>query len=275
MSKNELNVYYKGNKQKIKYYGPLEEDQIKKTVKQAFKIEAPLEQIYFQDEDGDILVLNSNVPSGISIHVFVEPDSIPKKPSQELKVENQNGLIKFHWIPENPNDKANNNLNVIVNKYLYTTVNDEDIHPPVRSSCTFEKGIHFFVLRKPVLSYYSMLLICEESNTFDGYEVNNKQQAIGIFNGYPQDNNNDDLFTINLGILVDMEHKRCVFYNYDTKIRRKIQYMKNGKEEEGYEASIDFKKAKVFAWLKRHACNPGKTGITILNEGCIPVPTWV
>ena len=48
-----------------------------------------------------------------------------------------------------------------------------------------------------------------------------------------------------------MEHKRCVFYNYDTKIRRKIQYMKNGKEEEGYEASIDFKKAKAFAWLKR------------------------
>ena len=275
MSKKEINVYYKGNKQTLKYYGSLEEDQIKKTLKQIFKIEEPIEQIYFKDEDDDILILNSQIPSGISIHLFVEPDSIPKNPSKALNVENKDGLIKFHWIPEVSNAfDVNNKLNVIINKYLYTTVNDNEVHPHVRSSCTFEKGIHFFVLRKPILSYYSLLLICDENTNFVNYCFNNDQKAIGIFNGKPEENNYD-LYTINLGILVDMEHKKCVFYNYDKKTKRKIIYIKNGKEEEGFEAPIDFQKAKLLAWLKRDACNPGKKGITILNEGCIPVPSWV
>lgn len=274
MSKKELNVYYKGNKQKIKYYGSLEEKQILNTVKQIFKIEEPIEQIYFQDEEGDILILNQYTPSGISVHIFVEPDSIPKNPSKALKVENKNGLIKFHWIPEISNVPwANNNLNGIINKYLYTTLNDEHAQTHVRSSCTFEKGIHFFVLRKPILPVYSLLLICEENTNFNDYCVNFKQQAIGIFHGLPEEN--DDAYVINLGILIDMEHKKCIFYNYDKKIKRKIRYMKNGKEMEGYEAPIDFKKAKILAWLKRHSCNPNKTGITILNEGCIPIPSWV
>ena len=60
MSKKELNIYYKGSKQKIKYYDTINEDQIKKTVKQIFKINEPLEQIFFQDEDGDILILNEH-----------------------------------------------------------------------------------------------------------------------------------------------------------------------------------------------------------------------
>ena len=275
MSKKEINVYYKGNKQTLKYYGSLEEDQIKKTLKQIFKIEEPIEQIYFKDEDDDILILNSQIPSGISIHLFVEPDSIPKNPSKALNVENKDGLIKFHWIPEiSKSLDVNNKLNGIINKYLYTTVNDNEVHPHVRSSCTFEKGIHFFVLRKPILSYYSLLLICDENTNFVNYCFNNDQKAIGIFNGKPEENNYD-LYTINLGILVDMEHKKCVFYNYDKKTKRKIIYIKNGKEEEGFEAPIDFQKAKLLAWLKRDACNPGKKGITILNEGCIPVPSWV
>ena len=42
MSKKELNIYYKGSKQKIKYYDTINEVQIKKTVKQIFKINEPL-----------------------------------------------------------------------------------------------------------------------------------------------------------------------------------------------------------------------------------------
>ena len=84
--------------QKIKYYDSLDEDQLKKTVEQIFKINESLEQIYFQDEEGDILMINDQIPSGLSIHIFVEPDLIPKNPSKELKVEDKEGLVKFHWI---------------------------------------------------------------------------------------------------------------------------------------------------------------------------------
>ena len=36
-SKKEKTFYYKGKKQKIKYFGPLEETQVKATLKQMFK----------------------------------------------------------------------------------------------------------------------------------------------------------------------------------------------------------------------------------------------
>ena len=278
MSKKELNVYYKGAKQKIKYYGNLVESQIKSTVKQIFKIKEPLEQIFFQDEDGDIIVLNDQIPSGLPIHIFVEPDLYPENPSKELNIKEKVGLIKFHWIPEkNFGGTVNYNINNIFNKYLYTTVNDDDAHPPARSSCTFEKGIHFFVLRKPVLTFYSLLLITEESVIPQEFGTEPSPKEIGILNGYPEEQrgSNDELFAINLGILIDMEKKKCIFYDYDKKTKRKIIYMSNNKKMEGYEAPIDFQKAKLFAWIKRDVQNRGKTGITILNEGCIPIPQWV
>ena len=203
--------------------------------------------------------------------MFVEPDAIPKKPLTELKVKDEKGLTKFHWILENSSNSSKN-LNVIQGKYLYTTVNDDDIHPFVRSSCTFEKGIHFFVLRKPRLTAYTWLCICDENKTFG--IVNFYEHAIGIINGYPDEGYAGD-FASNLGILVDMEHKKCIFYDYDKKIKKRVKYVKNGKEEEGYEGPIDFEKAKLVAWIKRNACNLGKAGITILNGGCIPIPNWL
>ena len=81
MTRNEINVYYKGIKQRIKYFGNFNEKSIKSTVKQVFKINEPLEQIFFQDEDGDILALDEQTPSGISVYIYVEPDAIPKNPS--------------------------------------------------------------------------------------------------------------------------------------------------------------------------------------------------
>ena len=277
MAKKELNVYYKGTMQKIKYYGNLDEKQLKSTVKQVFKITEPLEQIFFQDNEGDILLINDQIPSGLSVHIFVEPDTIPKNRSKELKVEEKSGLMKFNWILDEISNQKDLNSKVIINKYLYTTVSDNDVHPSVRSSCIFEKGKHFFVLRKPVLSFYSLLLICEENLNFGIMNCPvGQSHAIGIFNGYPDENwPSNDLFTINLGILIDMENKKCVFYDYDKRKRIKIMYTKNNEKKEDYEAPIDFERAKVLAWLKRDVCNRGKIGITILNEGCIPIPDWI
>ena len=56
----------------------MQQKEIEDTLKQMFKIEEPIEQIFFKDEDGDILILNNQIPSGISVHLFVEPNSIPK-----------------------------------------------------------------------------------------------------------------------------------------------------------------------------------------------------
>lgn len=75
---NEINVYYKGANQKFKYYGPFDEQSAKSTIRLFFKIEEPIDKIYFQDEDGDIVVLNEETPSGISVYIYVEKDSKKK-----------------------------------------------------------------------------------------------------------------------------------------------------------------------------------------------------
>lgn len=72
--KNEINVYYKGANQKFKYYGSFDEESAKSTIKQFFKIKEPIDKIYFQDEDGDIVVLNEETPSGISVYIYVESE---------------------------------------------------------------------------------------------------------------------------------------------------------------------------------------------------------
>ena len=271
MNKNHINIYYKGIKQTIKYYGNFNEKLIKSTVKQIFKINEPLEQIYFQDEDGDILALDEQAPSGITVYIFVEPDAIPNNPSTELDVpKTTDNLLKFHWIVEDDiEQKGNINLNVIKDKYTYITVNDIDIHPGVRSSCSFEKGKHFFVLRKSKLSNYTMLGITKDDNS--SYL---RLNSIGIFDGKPEESHSS-YFAINLGIYIDMDYKKCIFYDYDKKEKYKIiYYTSNSEYKEAFEAPIFYQKVKLVAWLKRGTCS-NKNGITILNEGCIPIPDWV
>ena len=271
MDKNHINIYYKGIKQKIKYYGNLNEKLIKSTVKQIFKINEPLEQIYFQDEEGDILALDEQTPSGISVYIYVEPDAFPKNPSTELDVpKSTDNLLKFHWIVEDDIEQnGNKNLNVIKDKYTYITVNDKDIHPGVRSSCSFEKGKHFFVLRKSQLNAYTMLGITKDDNS--SYS---RKNSIGIFDGYPSESYSS-YFATNLGIYIDMDNKKCIFYDYDKKEKYKIiYYTSNNSNIEAFEAPILCQKVKLVAWLKRDACSH-KEGITILNEGCIPIPDWV
>ena len=271
MNKNHINIYYKGIKQTIKYYGNFNGKIIKSTVKQIFKINEPLEQIFFQDEDGDILALDEQTPSGISVYIFVEPDAIPKNPSTELDVpKTTDNLLKFHWIVENDIEQCGNkNLNVIKDKYTYITVNDIDIHPGVRSSCSFEKGKHFFVLRKSQLNCYTMLGITKDDNS-----PYSRKNSIGIFDGGP-DERISSYFATNLGIYIDMDNKKCIFYDYDKKEKYKIiYYISNFESKEAFEAPILCQKVKLVAWLKRDACS-GRNGITILNEGCIPIPDWV
>ena len=62
-----LHVYYKGSEQRIKLYDGTEEEKILKLIKRVFKITAPDERIYFQDENGHLLLLSTSFPKDLSI----------------------------------------------------------------------------------------------------------------------------------------------------------------------------------------------------------------
>ena len=61
MSKKEINVIFKSKTQKIKYYGSLDEDQLKRKIKHIFKIKESLDKIDFQDENKEIIDLSKRI----------------------------------------------------------------------------------------------------------------------------------------------------------------------------------------------------------------------
>ena len=63
---------------------------------------------------------------------------------------------------------------------------------------------------------------------------------------------------LDIAIYIDMDRKKCIFYNYDKK-----KILKFGK--------IRSDSVKLFAWLKNGGYDKEK-GMIILNEGCIPIP---
>ena len=71
-----------------------------------------------------------------------------------------------------------------------------------------------------------------------------------------------------------MEKKRCAFYNYEKKeiITRGYNYCPP--QYIPMIGKIKTDGVKIIAWLKR-GCYGEREGMTILNEGCIPIPNWV
>ena len=91
----------------------------------------------------------------------------------------------------------------------------------------------------------------------------------------------------NIGILIDMDKKFCSFYDYDKQQKLgclndihlstwrdgdMIQIKKS--KGEPLEGKILSEKVKLVAWIKNDAFSENK-GMTILNEGCIPLPDWL
>ena len=58
-------IHYNGHIQPLKYHGKFDLVTTKKELKLKYFIEEPIEQIFFQDNEEDILILNQNIPDNI------------------------------------------------------------------------------------------------------------------------------------------------------------------------------------------------------------------
>ena len=221
--------------------------------------------IFFTDEDEDILILNSNIPDNLTVNLFIQKDLIPKNPGTALKIPNninsnnksQKPLLQFYWVIEN--DKMKNKYSdCIVNKYIYKNLNDSEIHPSVRSSVSFTVGTYFFVIRVGSFECYESLAIVEDEYP-DYHNISNYNEK--TFVGYHYMNGVCGHKRTDIAIYIDMEKKKCRFYDYEKK-----KILLNGK--------INSDSVKLYAWLKRGNVKEER-GMTILNKGCIPIPDWV
>ena len=243
-----------------------------------FSIEESIEQIFFKDEDDDILVLNKNTPDNIKVYLFILKDLIPKNPSTALKIseiKNEKSLLKFHWVLENEERNARFK-DCIVDKYIYKNINDSESHPQARSSVTFTKGIHFCVIRVGSFHAYECLRVVDDyspcikeswnykHNTIIGFSFNFESYAYSI----------KDIWTLDIGILIDMEKKICAFYDYERKKLITYGHIYYPPKIIPMKGKIKSERVKIIAWLKRGTIKKER-GMTILNEGCIPIPDWV
>lgn len=90
-----LHVYYKGCEQRIKVYDGTKEDKIIKMIKRLFKITASDEQIFFQDENGDIIILPEAFPQDLSFYVYIRPEY----PEITKSIENKNTMGQKKSLP--------------------------------------------------------------------------------------------------------------------------------------------------------------------------------
>lgn len=261
MEKKCINVFYKDVMRKISYFGSFNEKTVKSTIRTLYHIKEPIEQIFFTDENGDIIILEGNgVPNELKVHLYIEFDSIPKNPETELNIAKCNdtsNLLKFHWVFSDKTINSNDWIGVISqNKYTYQAISIDKCNPVVESSVIFTKGKYFFVLRKGVINFYSALCVINSDYEYKPHiSIYNSTEYIGIKNRDVVGN------TQNLGVLIDLVDKKLNFYDYEKK-----------KLLESFDLYYD--NVKFVGWLKGKS-SYGGNGFTILNEGCIPIPDWI
>ena len=255
--KKTITFNYKGEQKVISFYNKFYEESIKNILKIYFSIEESIEQIFFQDNEDDILILNSNIPNNISVNLFVRKDFIPKNlvtVNISNNIKNEKSLLKFHWVLENE-EKNEKFKRCIKNKYIYVNISGDDVHPSVNSSISFTKGMHFFIIRVGTFQCYERLAIINDDikNYYKNYKTFIGFHYMEGISKYGE--------ALDIAIFIDMDRKKCKFYDYEKK-----KILTQGK--------IESDSVILNGWLKCGIYSEER-GMTILNEGCIPIPNWV
>ena len=190
-----------------------------------------------------------------------------------MKPKPKEELMKFHWVLENE-DENSRFKGCIVDKYIYKNINDSESHPQARCSITFKTGVYFFVIRVGSFGIYECLRVVEDDSPCIKKDWNYKHNTrIGFnfnFGSYPHSYGN----SLDIGILIDMERKICSFYDYEKKKMITVGHNYCPPEIIPLSGKIRNDGVKLVAWLKRGIIS-AERGITINNEGCIPIPDWV
>ena len=218
-NEKSIKFYYNKEVKIIKYRGKFVLESVKKILKTYFLIEESIDNIFFTDEDEDILILNSNIPDNLTVNLYIQKDLIPKNPTTALKIpkninsnnKSQKPLLKFYWILENDKKKKKYS-NCIIDKYIYRNINSDQSNPSVSSSASFTIGTYFFVIRVGILGIYQSLAIVEDETPDFHNSYQYKQKT---FIGYHYMHRIDKNVGKDFAIYIDMEKKKCRFYDYE------------------------------------------------------------
>lgn len=265
-----LRVFYRDSEQRIKVYDGTSEASIINAIKKAFHITEDNSKIFLQDEDGDIVVLPSNIPNGLCVHVYVEPSLTPTPPAtptfrffsgllssifppvQTGRVVGSSLLPGFKWQLVNsckyPAPMITNNG--------YTIDNDRYKNPlpcPAVSTTSYDHGKLFAKINVKVSYYQSIGIVPASYNGDPHYECNESSVPM-IQTIYFSSNQFENVNTF--AVFIDIDNKIAKFY-----------WLVDGKVKNEVEKVIMSGPIKIYAWTKGGE-------MTIMEGGSSPIPSY-
>jgi len=246
-----LNVYYQSIKQVFKVYDHTSESKIKETIKNSFNIDTNASNIFFLDEDGDILILPDCIPDKLSVHLHVRYPIIaePKKSIEK-------GLLPgFYWKSSSNGDFIRDNGSTLF------VEQDQYTNPGVYSSTSYTSGKLFCTFRTDASGPYMSFGILEskKAKVKDVAYMHNNMgiYSTGYANGFDLKNS-----TCDFALYLDMDDHSAYFY------------VKNEHSKYSLFACVEDipQKIKIFAWIKSRFMS-GTTGLKILNGGSESIPS--
>lgn len=242
-----LHVYYKGSEQRIKLFDGTEEDKILKLIKRVFKLTVSDDKIFFQDENGDLVILPDIFPQDLSIYIYIEPE-YPEPKKQIDNVEHSKILPGFKWT------FAGGTSRISDDGYIFNPP-DQSTFPEgwnsVHSTTTYTKGQLFCKLLWNPQSYQSIGVV---SPDYNGERLDGNSNV--VFSG---DLVSDYGGPYYISFLLNMDKQYMKFFILDGK---------DGNVKKTKKITFNFPQVVIYAGGKTYG------SIQILEGGSSPIPEY-
>lgn len=242
-----LHVYYKGSEQRIKLFDGTQEDKILKLIKRVFKLTVSDDKIFFQDENGDLVILPDIFPQDLSIYIYIEPE-YPEPKKQIDNVEHSKILPGFKWT------FAGGTSRISDDGYIFNPP-DQSTFPEgwnsVHSTTTYTKGQLFCKLLWYHQCYQSIGVV---SPDYNGERLDGNSNV--VFSG---DLVSDYGGPYYISFLLNMDKQYMKFFILDGK---------DGNVKKTKKITFNFPQVVIYAGGKTYG------SIQILEGGSSPIPEY-
>lgn len=201
-----LKVYYKGTCQEMSVSNGTSEEAIFKTMKRIFRIKEEIDQFFFQDSEGRILILPQDIPTELSLFLYVRDDF-----NKDDTIPQPSSSLKWKFIcSKGIESQLKNDIHL----YPFNSP-DKNTYPSVISSINFSQGKHFTIIK--VDSHGCGCLgigipgFPPEYYNYGYLRKNNTQEAEFVFIREYDTNQ----LTKMTGIAIDCDSKICYFVDVD------------------------------------------------------------
>ena len=252
MEGKKIDIYHKSIKQTIKVYDNTSEEDLINFVKKIFHLNVKNSQIFFQDEEGNFLLIPKIIPNGLKVYLYIEPEY-----NQDIsQIKPNNSLLQgFKW----DNTISNYDGKAIVSNdgYVLGEKDQNTGWTPVVSTTIYKTGKLFCKLNIKG-NVYQSLGVCNLQ--YDGKKLHWNNENVVAFDSYKvyfNGNYNDDDFAKPYAFLLNMDKKKFMFYE-----------LKNNKYNMMISLSFKFNEVKIYGWVKCY-------GFSILEGGSSQIPDYL